>query len=180
MSESQLWRQHPNLFLRANPDDLTPKGFYYSGFISELQRFVWDIGNLWNLIIVGVLQFPIGFALQVTWTVECYEPTSSPEKVCRWSVFIWKIWVTRAGVIPLWESVFGFYLFATSNYLNEIAKTWSYLTYWPSQGVQELACTAVPAPAVKMHPLCSPRYARKMPDSALRLLKVWAWSATLS
>ena len=30
----------------------------------------------------GVLKFPIGFALQITWTVECYDPTSSPEKWC--------------------------------------------------------------------------------------------------
>ena len=38
--QSQLWRWHPNLFLPANRDDLTPTQFYYSGFISEVQRFV--------------------------------------------------------------------------------------------------------------------------------------------
>ena len=53
--------------------------FYYSGFVSELQRFFWHIVNLWNRNSFGVLQFPIGFALQITWTVECYEPTSTLE-----------------------------------------------------------------------------------------------------
>ena len=47
-----------------------------------IQRFFWLIVNLLNLNIFGVLQFPIGVALQITWTVICYEPTSTPEKLC--------------------------------------------------------------------------------------------------
>ena len=73
MPEFQLWRQHPNLFLPANQEDLQPKQFYYSGFISEIQRFFWHIVNTLTLNSFGVLKFPIGFALQITWTVKCYE-----------------------------------------------------------------------------------------------------------
>ena len=71
--ESQLWRQHPNLFLPANQDDLTLKQFYCPGFISELQRFFWHIVNTLTLNIFGVLQFPIDFALQIIWTFVWYD-----------------------------------------------------------------------------------------------------------
>ena len=48
--ESQLWRRHPNLFLPANQEELTPKRFYHSGFFSELQRFFWHIMNTLTLV----------------------------------------------------------------------------------------------------------------------------------
>ena len=82
LQNSQLYRQHQNLYLLANQEDLTPERFYNPGFITELQRFFCHIGNLWNLNSFGVLQFPIEFALQITWTFKCYDPTSTLEKGC--------------------------------------------------------------------------------------------------
>ena len=43
--------------------------------------------NILNLNIFGVLQFPIGFALQITWPIECYEPTSIPENCVNFPGF---------------------------------------------------------------------------------------------
>ena len=106
--ESQLWRWYPNLILPGNQDELRPKQFYYSGFISELQRFVWDIGSLWNLNSFGVLQFPKWFALQITWTVECYEPSSTAEK--------------------LWDQLLGFGL-ANKNFDKSIVSSSSSLLF---------------------------------------------------
>ena len=87
--ESQLWRRHQNLYLLANQDDLTLERFYYSGFITELQRFFCHIGNLWNNNIFWVPQYPIEFALQIIWTVKCYDPISTLEK---W----WPVWLLQA------------------------------------------------------------------------------------
>ena len=70
----ELWRRHQNLYLLANQDDLTPERFNYSGFITEIQRFFSHIGNLWNLNSFEILQFPIEFTLQITWTFKCYDP----------------------------------------------------------------------------------------------------------
>ena len=58
------------------------KLFYYSGFISDLQSFFCHIVNTLTLNSFWVLQFPIGFTVQITWTVECYELTSNMEKLC--------------------------------------------------------------------------------------------------
>ena len=43
--------QHQNLYLPANKDDLTPKQFYYLGFISELQRF-FDISEYYGKVVL--------------------------------------------------------------------------------------------------------------------------------
>ena len=85
-AESQLWRRHQNLFLWANQDNITPTRFFYSGFISELKRFFWHIVNTLKLNSFGVLQFSIGCSLQITWTVECFEATSTLEKLCKISL----------------------------------------------------------------------------------------------
>ena len=61
-------RQHQNLYLLANQDDLTPERFYYLGFISELKRILWHIGNHWNRNGFGDQPFTIGFVLRITWT----------------------------------------------------------------------------------------------------------------
>ena len=71
--ESQLWRRHQNLYLLANQDDLTPGRFYYSGFITELQRFFCHIGNHGNRNGFGDLTFPIGFTLRITWSFLSYD-----------------------------------------------------------------------------------------------------------
>ena len=42
--------------------------------------------NLLNLNSFVVQQFPIGLALQITWTVKCYELTSTPEKLCEGTI----------------------------------------------------------------------------------------------
>ena len=80
--ESQLCRQHlvpPGESRRPHA-----RTIYYSGFITELQRFFCHIGNPWNLNSFGVLQFSIEFALQITWTFKCYDPTNTLEK--WWSI----------------------------------------------------------------------------------------------
>ena len=70
--ESQLWRRHQNLSLWANQDDLTPTRFFYSGFITELQRFFCHIGNRSNRNGFGDMPFSIGFELRITWTLVWY------------------------------------------------------------------------------------------------------------
>ena len=80
--ESQLWRRHQNLYLLANQDDLTPGRFYYSRFITELQRFFCHIGNHGNRNVFEDLTFPIGFTLKITWSFLSYDHMIWLEHMC--------------------------------------------------------------------------------------------------
>ena len=77
------------MFLWANQDDLTPTIVFYSGFISDLQRLFWHIGNLWNCNGFGDLTFTIGFALRIIWTLVWYDHMIWLEHMC--SIFIMKV-----------------------------------------------------------------------------------------
>ena len=75
-------RDHPSkLSLGGKPDK--PTRFYYSGFISELQRFFRHIMNILNLNSFGALKLPIGFALQINWTANVMNQQVI-RKICKW------------------------------------------------------------------------------------------------
>ena len=70
-NERPEWRQPQNLICPANQHRLTSKRVYHSGFISKLQRFVWDIMNVLNLNGFEDLPISTGCALRIKQTVEC-------------------------------------------------------------------------------------------------------------
>ena len=82
---------YTHLLYPANQHHHTPKRFYLSGFISELQRFVWYIVNLLNLNGFEDLLFPmIRIALRIKQTVEWYYQKKLMKKVLfHTNLYIW-------------------------------------------------------------------------------------------
>ena len=79
----------------------------------------------------GVLQFPIGFALKITWTVKCYEPTSTPEAS---TVVLAQAYV-KFGVQVWYVAIFTFWFklskraktVDSSSFFHIVCDDWSHL-----------------------------------------------------